>query len=44
MYVLDGRRDRMCQRMWPYVWGNMSVCRLKMAHFARFLPFLSLVL
>ena len=42
MYVPDGRRDRMCERMWPYVWVDTSDCLLNDGLFGLIFSFLEL--
>lgn len=42
MYVPDGRRDRMCERMWPYVWVDTSDCLLNDGLFGLIFTFLEL--
>ena len=42
MYVPDGRRDRMCERMWPYVWADTSGCLLNDGLFGLIFTFLEL--
>lgn len=42
MYVPDGRRDRMCERMWPYVWADTSDCLLNDGLFGLIFSFLEL--
>ena len=42
MYVPDGRCDRMCERMWPYVWVDTSDCLLNDGLFGLIFTFLEL--
>ncbi len=42
MYVPDGRRDRMCERMWPYVWVDTSDCLLNDGLFGLIFTFFEL--
>lgn len=42
MYVPDGRRDRMCERMWPYVWADTSGCLLNDGLFGLIFTFFEL--